>query len=87
MIDFEAAYRHPDYPGVAWRVDNYKVERVYDGFPDWLYEDYEEIEDTSQVECHMVGDDRTFTFDTEDMVKLDEEEYCSCCGQIGCHWG
>ena len=44
----------------------------------------EEIEDRTKVRCIMVGDDREFTFDIEELSPLDEEEFCPGCGQIGC---
>lgn len=84
LIDFDKKYYHPDYPGVAWYIQGYNVERQYDGFPEWAYEDYEEVEDVTKVRAIMVGDDRVFLFDTEDMVELDDGDYCTECGQIGC---
>jgi hypothetical protein len=38
------------------------------------------------IECHMVGDDRTFTFDVDEATEIDEDEFCHGCGQIGCGW-
>lgn len=76
-FDFSAAYTTGD--GIAWRVDNYVTSRD---------EDYEwsgiENVDYDRVEAHMVGDDRTFTFDIDELTKIDEDEYCPECGQIGC---
>lgn len=40
-----------------------------------------------KIECHMIGDDRKFTFDNDDATLLDEEEFCWGCGAIGCGWG
>lgn len=39
---------------------------------------------TGRIVCVMVGDDRQFTFDPEDVTPLAREEYCGECGQIGC---
>ena len=36
--------------------------------------------------CVMVGDNRPFSFYEEDLESLDEDRYCSSCGQIGCGW-
>lgn len=40
--------------------------------------------DESRVVCVMVGDDREFNFDIEDLIPIADEDYCSECGQIGC---
>jgi hypothetical protein len=34
----------------------------------------------------MVGDDRKHHIDLHDVTSLDDDEYCSECGQIGCAW-
>lgn len=92
-IDFSKAHKHPDYPGVAWAIEGYNIERAPvmldpdDELSGVYYDESEEVEDVTQVRCHMIGDDRTFLFDTEDMIELDDEEYCSSCGQVGCSWG
>lgn len=39
------------------------------------------------IKAHMVGDDRPFNFDASDATVLDDEDYCSSCGQIGCGHG
>lgn len=85
LIDFDKAYRHPDYPGIAWRIDGYNQELAR--FDEEWYNEPEYVEDVTQVRCHMIGDDRSFLFDTEDMIELDDSEYCSECGQIGCGHG
>ena len=41
-------------------------------------------ERTGNVICTMVGDDRKFSVDPEDVHPLDELAYCRECGQIGC---
>ena len=41
-------------------------------------------EDRSRVVAVMVGDDRKHTVDVDDLTVLDDEAYCSVCGQIGC---
>lgn len=32
----------------------------------------------------MVGDDRVFEFDCDDVHRIGDDQYCSICGQIGC---
>lgn len=44
----------------------------------------EEIEVPDRWVCVMVGDDRLFSFDEEDLQVIDEDEYCVGCGQVGC---
>jgi hypothetical protein len=74
------AYRAEGWgAGIAWR----KI-----GFHTFKDEDYEwsgiEVVDTSKVDAHMIGDDKVFTFDVEDLIPIEDDEYCSECGQIGC---
>ena len=40
--------------------------------------------DSGHVKAVMVGDDRVHYVDEEDCVVIDEGDYCSECGQIGC---
>ena len=47
-------------------------------------EDEDGSEDTAVYLCHMVGDDRTFRFDVDDLTPLPRDAYCGECGQIGC---
>ena len=35
----------------------------------------------------MVGDDTKHFVDTDSLRKLDEDEFCGSCGQIGCRHG
>lgn len=72
------AYRVRGYGGVAWRVYGWETEPDED--TEWS--GYEVR--TSQVVCVMVGDNRRFTFDLEDVTPLNRAEYCGVCGQIGC---
>lgn len=45
-----------------------------------------EMVPTDRLVCVMVGDDRDFTFDAEDLTSIDEDDFCGSCGQIGCDW-
>lgn len=78
-------------PGDAVRVDGYDgIAFRVDGFPERSGPDAEWSGEywwhPGQRTCHMVGDDREFTFDVDDLTPLDEDEFCSGCGQIGCGW-
>lgn len=88
-----SAYRVSGHGGVAWTLLGHpKKEPMQwfvpftddpesDGF--WEVED-DPPEDTDRVEMVMVGDDRVFVFDADEITLLDEDEYCPGCGQIGC---
>ena len=39
---------------------------------------------TGRVLMVMIGDDRTFPTDPEDVTLLPELDYCAQCGQVGC---
>lgn len=81
-FDFSRAYRADGYSeGIAWRATHW--ETVPDEDTEWS--GYEVP--TGRLVAHMVGDDWKFTFDPEDLTPLEDDEYCSCCGQIGCAWG
>lgn len=79
-FDFKPAYKAADYSGVAWRVTGYVTENVYDED----FDGYEEVEDRTRVVAHMIGDDRNFTFDVDDLTPLADDTYCRTCGQVGC---
>jgi len=36
------------------------------------------------VKAVMVGDDRVFEVDRDDLTLLDDLDYCAECGQVGC---
>lgn len=46
-------------------------------------EEYEEDE-TGNALMIMVGDDRRFSIDPDDITPLEDLAYCASCGQIGC---
>lgn len=64
--------------GVAWYVLGWETEPDED--TEWS--GYEVR--TGRVVARMVGDDRDFTFDPEDLSPLEREAYCGVCGQVGC---
>lgn len=72
------AYRVAGHPGIAWAVLGWETEPDED--TEWSGVE----ERTGRVVAVMIGDDRHWAFDPEDLTPLDEEEYCHQCGQIGC---
>jgi hypothetical protein len=43
--------------------------------------------DGSRLRLVMVGDDREFVVDADEIEPLAEDDFCSDCGQIGCGHG
>jgi hypothetical protein len=80
-FDFDAAYTADGYSaGIAWRV--YAWEEEADEDTEWTGM----LVRTGRVLAHMVGDDRTFSFEPDELTVIAEDDYCSCCGQVGCGW-
>jgi hypothetical protein len=82
-IDFDAHYSVDGMPGVAWYLVGYVTDVTYE----WDDDNECEVEveyNTSMVEAVMVGDNRKHEIDVDDLTKLDEDDYCHQCGQIGC---
>ena len=44
----------------------------------------DDTERTGRVVAIMVGDDRHFTFEPDELTPLAREAYCGSCGQVGC---
>lgn len=99
LIDFEAYYTVKGRGGVAWYLTGWdktwtepEAELVCDvvdpdhDHDDWCYL----MPESEQVDCHdrvtavMVGDDTPWLIDVEDLVKIDREDFCGQCGQVGC---
>ena len=78
-IDTGKHYRVTGYRGIAWYCEGPVMVRD---------EDYEwsgiEDPDPQMVRMVMVGDDRVFEVDVDDIEILGESEFCHSCGQIGC---
>ncbi len=66
------------YPGVAIAVYGWETEPDED--TEWSGCENR----TGQVLVVMVGDDRKFTVDPEDLTPIAELDYCASCGQVGC---
>lgn len=72
------AYAVDGYDGVAWYVMGWELEPDED--TEWTGIE----ERTGRVVCKMVGDDRRFVFELEEIHPLDRGDYCGVCGQLGC---
>lgn len=79
MLDLNAHYMVTGHGGIAWYISGYRTYRD----EDYEWTGIEEI-DYSMVNMIMVGDDRVFTFDVDDLTEIAEDAYCHECGQIGC---
>ena len=97
-LSTDTRYKVEGYSGIAWYTLGYATTTTeeswtYDGEGDpddeasYLYNEPEEIPDTDNAIMVMVGDDRKHTIPVEDLTPIADEDYCSCCGQIGCGWG
>jgi len=96
-VDFDAHYRikKPWARGVAWFLLGWEARYVpelafmWDEFGNEWEEEVEGkwVPDVGgRVVAVMVGDDRRFVFDLEDLEVIKEDSFCSGCGQIGCGW-
>lgn len=72
------AYVETRRPGVAWYVLGWETEPDED--TGWSGMENR----TGRIVAVMVGDDRRFTFDRDELAPLKREDYCGECGQIGC---
>ena len=64
--------------GIAFHVYGWETEPDQD--TEWSGYEYR----TGNLVCGMVGDDRRFAVDPEDVSPLDPEAFCRDCGQVGC---
>jgi hypothetical protein len=71
-------FRVEGYGGVAFYF--YGLETKPDEDTEWTGEEVP----TGKVLMIMVGDDIAHIIDPKDVEPLDEDEFCSECGQIGC---
>ena len=72
--------KSPRWPGVALFFAGFKTTPIIDEFG-W---DDEEIDETTAIVV-MVGDDHRMEASVEDLTLIHDDEFCSGCGQIGCH--
>lgn len=83
------AYTVRGYRGIAWYVLGWETEpgpsEWYDDeAEEWVYDDDPEMVRTGRVVAVMVGDDRRFVVDEDEITPLPRKDYCGECGQIGC---
>lgn len=95
-FDFDAAYRTDEYRGVGFWADGYEAETVHEwqfvGDEDddrddedlWVWDEEGDTRPTGKIVAHMIGDDRRFTFEPDELIRVDGP-VCSC-GQLGCGW-
>jgi hypothetical protein len=69
-----------DYDAADYDEDDYDTH----GPECHLFNEAEEVDDTSRVKAVMVGDDRPEIIDVDDLVLIPEDGYCRDCGQTGC---
>ena len=74
----EDGYTADGYRGVAWRIIGREMQETPDTEWDGIYEP------TGHIIACMVGDDRPFSFDPDELTRIADEDYCAGCGQIGC---
>lgn len=90
--DLSGRYRVAGSP-VAWFVMGYARRWVADEM--WVVDDDgydvlvetgdgEWVRDPDRVIVVMVGDDREHVVDIGDLTALNDDDYCTECGQIGC---
>lgn len=72
------AYKVDGHEGVAWRVLGW--ETASDDDTEWSGIE----ERTGRVVAVMIGDDRRFAFEPDDIHAIDDLAFCAECGQIGC---
>lgn len=83
------------YSGVAFWLDDWAKEvkdEMFSFIDDetgevfWGWDEVEVVSD-SMVECYMIGDDRKFVVDIQDLTPININDFCGSCGQIGCGHG
>jgi hypothetical protein len=98
-IDFDARYTVDGYPGVAFRLKDYARTEQYEGdvvvCDDeecdhglsemcWAVGDTSLVYDLGFVIGVMVGDNREHTIDVTSLTKINDDDFCGGCGQVGC---
>ena len=77
--EFDAdGYKIDGYKGIAWNVLGW--ETTEDSDTEWTGM----LVRTGNVVACMIGDDRYFVFDRNEVNSIEREEFCGECGQIGC---
>lgn len=102
-FDFDRTYTVEGYEGIAWRaISHPEITYECDGHPVEPEDDphasigevyycdgscREPEPDFDRVIAIMVGDNRRFEFDVDELHAIEEDAYCHECGQIGCGHG
>jgi hypothetical protein len=96
-INFDGRFQVSGSEGIAYFLLGWKAEPqptvclgVDEDGNEFEYEDWSETDLCrvgDEVVAVMVGDDRRHTVDKSDLTEISEDDYCGCCGQIGCNWG
>lgn len=99
MFNFDATYRVAYSPGIAFSPSSFGQREIqedwelictlgseceHEGIECWLYFEPGFEDDWSKIEGHWVGDDHLFIVDVDDLIPIEEDDYCPGCGQIGC---
>ena len=95
-VDFGKYVAVESYSGIAFWMDDW-VKSIEEQYVEYFDSDdsgevffgWEEVEVVSDsvVECYMVGDNKKFEFDISDLTRIDVNDFCVSCGQIGCGHG
>lgn len=81
-FDFSPAYTADGWAsGIAWRATRFEM--TDDEDTEWTGIQVR----TGNIIAHMIGDDKDFSFTPDDLTPISDDDYCSCCGQVGCGWG
>ncbi len=95
-LDIHATYQVKRWPGVAVRIHGFPMiwEPMMFLCTDEDGNEWEEADDTEgewipDLDCGdvlvvMIGDDKKHRVSADDLVLLDDLDYCIECGQIGC---
>lgn len=68
------------HPGIAFSVIDEETQVT----EETVWTGYESP--TGRISARMVGDNRVFSFDPDELTLLSEHEFCGGCGQLGCTW-
>lgn len=88
-IDFEAHYKVKGFRGFAFYLLGYEPITTAGNFyfDEEGYEFEEEpevVENRDNVRAIMMGDDKIHIVAVSDLTKIEEDDFCHSCGQIGC---
>lgn len=79
-LNYDAHYTIEGWsPGIAWYLLGPVMVRDADYEWSGIEEPHEYL-----VRAVMVGDDRVFEVDRDDLTPLNDLDYCAVCGQVGC---